>query len=83
MCNYTNVQMASYPMVTGVKWPGRETDHSPPSSSEVKDAWGLYLHSLNTPSWCGVQLKKHRDNFTFVSDRRCADKNQLQCQTAA
>jgi hypothetical protein len=24
----------------------------------------LYLHSPNTPSWCGVQLK-HRDNFTF------------------
>jgi hypothetical protein len=24
----------------------------------------LYLHSPNTPSWCGAQLK-HRDNFTF------------------
>jgi len=24
----------------------------------------LYLHSPNTPSWPGVQLK-HRDNFTF------------------
>jgi len=33
--------------------------------------WGqecveLYLHSPNTPSWCGTQLKKHRDNFTFT-----------------
>jgi hypothetical protein len=25
----------------------------------------LYLHSLNTPSWRGAQLK-HRDNFTFT-----------------
>jgi hypothetical protein len=24
----------------------------------------LYLHSPNTPSWLGAQLK-HRDNFTF------------------
>jgi hypothetical protein len=23
----------------GVKWPGRETDHSSPSSAEVKNAW--------------------------------------------
>jgi hypothetical protein len=23
----------------GVKWPGREADHSPPSSVEVKNAW--------------------------------------------
>jgi hypothetical protein len=25
----------------------------------------LYLHSPNTPSWRGTQLK-HRDNFTFT-----------------
>jgi hypothetical protein len=25
----------------------------------------LYLHSPNTPSWRGAQLK-HRDNFTFT-----------------
>jgi hypothetical protein len=23
----------------GVKWPGRESDHSPPSSAEVKNTW--------------------------------------------
>jgi hypothetical protein len=23
----------------GVKWPGREADHSPPSSAKVKNAW--------------------------------------------
>jgi len=27
----------------------------------------LYLHSPNTPSWRGAQLKmQHKDNFTFT-----------------
>jgi hypothetical protein len=47
----------------GAKRPGREADHSPPSSVEVKEWVKLYLHSPNTPSWRGAQLK-HRDNFT-------------------
>jgi hypothetical protein len=47
----------------GVKQPGREADHSPPSSAEVKNAWSY----TSTPQylfmgWC---LVKHRDNFTF------------------
>jgi hypothetical protein len=59
----------SYPMGTrgffpGIKQPGREADHSPPSSAEVKEWVELYLHSPNTPSWRGAQLK-HRDSFTF------------------
>jgi hypothetical protein len=49
----------------GVKRPGREADHSPPSSAEVKEWVELYLNSPNTPSWRGAQLK-HRDNFTFT-----------------
>jgi hypothetical protein len=48
----------------GVKRPGREADHSPPSSAEVKEWVELYLHSTNKPSWRGAQLK-HRDKFTF------------------
>jgi hypothetical protein len=32
-----------------VKRPGREADHSPPSSAKVKEWVELYLHSLNTP----------------------------------
>jgi hypothetical protein len=35
----------------GVKRPGREADHSPPSNAEVKERVELYLHSLNKPSW--------------------------------
>jgi hypothetical protein len=27
----------------------------------------LHLHSPDTPSWCGAQLKiKHSDNYTFA-----------------
>jgi hypothetical protein len=43
---------------------GREADHSPPSSAEVKEWVELYLHSPNTPSWSGAQ-GEHRGNFTF------------------
>jgi hypothetical protein len=47
----------------GVKRPGREADHSPPSSAEVKNTWSY----TSTPTyvfmaWC---LAKHRDNFTL------------------
>jgi hypothetical protein len=54
----------------GVKRPGREADHSPSSSAEVKECVELYLHSPNMLSWHGAELKKHRDltfNFTFTS----------------
>jgi hypothetical protein len=42
---------------------GREADHSPPSSAEVKEWVELYLHSPNAPSWRGAQLGEHRGNF--------------------
>jgi hypothetical protein len=49
----------------GVKRPGREADHSPPSSAEAKNVWSY----TSTPqfvfiAWC---LVKHRDNFTFFT----------------
>jgi hypothetical protein len=43
---------------------GREADHSPPSSAEIKEWVELYLHSPSTPSWRGAQ-GEHRDNFTL------------------
>jgi hypothetical protein len=39
---------------------GREADHSPSSSAEVKEWVELYLHSPSTPSWRGAQAE-HRD----------------------
>jgi hypothetical protein len=49
----------------GVNRPECEADNSPTSSAEVKEWVELYLHSPNTPSWRGAQLK-HRENLTFL-----------------
>ena len=35
----------------GVKRPGRDVDHPPPSIAEVKKRVELYLYSLSGPSW--------------------------------
>jgi hypothetical protein len=64
--NDSRAHPASYPMGTrtislGVKRPGREADHSPPSSAEVKEWVELYLHSPNMPSLHGAQLKQRDD----------------------
>jgi hypothetical protein len=47
----------------GVKRPGREAEHSPPSSAEVKNAWGYTsAPPYALMEWC---LFKHRDNLTL------------------
>jgi hypothetical protein len=48
----------------GVKQPGREADHSPPISAEVKKMW-LYTSTPHTPSGDSAQLVKQRDNFAI------------------
>jgi hypothetical protein len=64
--NGTEAHLASPPMGTRGSFPGAKVaDHSPPSSVEVKEWMELYIHSPNTPSWRGAQLK-HRVNFTFT-----------------
>jgi hypothetical protein len=50
--------------VPGVKLPGHEIDHSPPTSAEVKNTW----NNNSTPpyvfmAWC---LVRNRDNFTTL-----------------
>jgi len=35
----------------GVKQPGREADHSPPTSAEVKECVELYFPLTNTSPW--------------------------------
>jgi hypothetical protein len=62
----------------GVKRPGREADHSPPSTAEVKELVELYLHSPNTPSWGGAQLK-HWDIFTFYFSRNSVHIHPVSC----
>jgi hypothetical protein len=68
--NGSGAHPASYPMGTRGSFPGvkcrrREADHSPTSSAGVKEWVELYVHSPNTPSWRGAQLK-HRDNVAFT-----------------
>jgi hypothetical protein len=58
------IQWAPGALSLGVKRPGREADHSPPSSAEVKNAWSYTsIPHYVFMSWC---LVKHRDNFTFT-----------------
>jgi len=42
----------------GVEQPRREADHSLQSIAEVKECVELDLHSHNTLSWRGAQLKE-------------------------
>jgi hypothetical protein len=50
----------------GVKWPGREADHSPPTSAEVKEWVKLYLHSPNTPPWRFAQKKSTGTTLPYL-----------------
>jgi hypothetical protein len=59
------IQWVSGAISLGVKRPGRETDHSPPSSDEVKECVELYFHSPNTPSWRGAKLSRGSLVFTL------------------
>jgi hypothetical protein len=57
--NGSGAHPASYPMGTRGSFPGgkaaeREANHTSPSSAEVKEWVELYLHSPNTPLWCGA-----------------------------
>jgi hypothetical protein len=51
------IQWVPRALSLGVKQPGSDANLSPPSSAEVKECMELYLHSPNTPSRCGSQLK--------------------------
>jgi hypothetical protein len=55
---------------------GREADHSPPSSAEVKEWVELYLHSPNTSSWRGAPLGGAQDKMggeysTYGKELKC------------
>jgi hypothetical protein len=61
----------------GVKRPGREADHSPPSSAEVKEGVELYPLYPNSPFWRGAQLK-HRDICTLPHTNRSGIAHSVQ-----
>jgi hypothetical protein len=55
----------------GVKWPGLEVDHLPPSSAEVKNEWSY----ASTPAIC--LHGRYRDNFTLVPTYVCTYKTPM------
>jgi hypothetical protein len=60
------IQWATGALSLGIKPPGREADHSPPSSAEVKNAWSYTsIPQYAFMVWCSVK-RKHRDNFNFT-----------------
>jgi hypothetical protein len=61
------IQWVKGALTLGVKRPGREADHSPPSSAEVKECVELYIHSSNTPAWCGAQLKADGQLYFYLT----------------
>jgi hypothetical protein len=60
------IQWVPGTLFLGVKRPGREADHSPPSSAEVKECMELYLHSPNIPPWRGAQLKAQGQLYLYI-----------------
>jgi hypothetical protein len=48
----------------GVKWPGCDADHSPPTSVEVKNTWISPMSS-----WHSTYLVEYRDNFMYVLNK--------------
>jgi hypothetical protein len=44
----------------GKEWPGRDAEHSPPSSAEVENEWKIHLLSPLAPAW------RVWDIFTFT-----------------
>jgi hypothetical protein len=66
--NGSGAHPASYPMgtggsFTGDKVPGREADHSPPSSAEVKNAWSYTSTPLIRLHGVVLSLELHADLF--------------------
>jgi hypothetical protein len=51
--NQPLIQWVQGSLSPGVKWPGREADHSPPASAEAKKI-RIYTCTPHSPSWHSV-----------------------------
>jgi hypothetical protein len=68
--NGSGTHPGSYPVGTrgsfpGVKLPGREADHSPPSNAEVKNAWS-YTSTPSVRLHCVVLSKAQEQVYFFL-----------------
>jgi hypothetical protein len=55
--------MGTGALYLGLKQPGREVDHSPPSSAEVKNGEAIPPFLSMSP-WHSALIITHRDDFT-------------------
>jgi hypothetical protein len=86
------IQWVPVALTQSVKRPGREADHSPPSSAEVKNAWSdISTPPYDVTTWCLVKPRyvfmvwyfvKHRDNFFPFSTSTDAIQCTEQTSTA-
>jgi hypothetical protein len=57
----------------GIKWPGREANHSPPSSAEAKNAWSYTsIHPIHLH---GMVLRNKAEGLS--SGDFCDDRDEL------
>jgi hypothetical protein len=64
--NHPPIQWVPWAISPGLKKPGCEADHSPPSSAEVKNGGAIPPLPCMT-SWHSAYLIKHRDNCIFLT----------------
>jgi len=57
------IQWVTGALSLGVKRPGREADHSPPSSAEVKECVELFLHYPIRLNGVVLSLKKAQEQL--------------------
>jgi hypothetical protein len=70
------IQWLPAALYRGVKRPGREADHSPPSSAKVKNVWSYtFTSQYGFKVWCTVE--KRRDSFAFTFSRYTTKKITL------
>jgi hypothetical protein len=73
-------QPASYPKIirgftSGVKWPGREDNYSPPPSAEVNDSRSCISSPLHVfMAWCSVKYGILLHALVFLSVSNVAYK---------
>jgi hypothetical protein len=61
------IQWVPEALSLGMKQPGREADHSPPSSAEDKNAWSYTpLLQYAFMAWCSVKAQDSEQNWQFL-----------------
>jgi hypothetical protein len=71
----TPIQREPGALFLGVKWPGREAYHSPPTSAEVRNKWS-YTHYAFM-AWCSVNGQGQLYLTRLMSDRLRYDIQRL------